>query len=185
MVDSKTRNPVVISRSSLNIKVNQANKASIFDIVLANLPESLRNNIFATSNKVVHQIEKVQNIPEKIKQKQPYFKYLVDSSDPNQGRFWYYQFDQDKNEYRAYEVSIFGQSNNRDAYRKFLVDSYLNQVSKDFTISFAGIEFSENANENLPKIKFILILTVFMELKIIPKVVSKFMAIIQKLKKIQ
>ncbi|NYN92072.1 ABC transporter permease [Mesomycoplasma hyopneumoniae] len=152
LVDSKSRNPVVISRSSLNIKVNQANKASIFDIVLANLPESLRNNIFAISNKVVHQIEKVQNIPEKIKQKQPYFKYLVDSSDPNQGRFWYYQFDQDKNEYRAYEVSIFGQSNNRDAYRKFLVDSYLNnQVSKDFTISFAGIEFSENANENLPK----------------------------------
>ncbi|AJR12170.1 Uncharacterized ABC transporter permease MG468 homolog [Mesomycoplasma dispar] len=149
-----TKNPVVLSRSSLNIKFNEKNNLSIFDIVLANLPESLRNNIFAISNKVVYQMEKAQNIPEKIKQKQPYFKYLADSSNPNQGRFWYYSYDESKNDYRAHEVSIFGESGNRDAYRKFLVESYLNpQVDKDFTVGFAGVAFSPISGPNLPKNK--------------------------------
>lgn len=146
------KTPVVLTRSSLNIKQNDTNAPSIFDIVLANLPESLKNNIFAISNKVVLQMEKAQNIPEKIRQKQPYFKYLVDDTNPNQGRFWYYSFDKTKNDYRAFEVSIFGQSQSRDAYRKFLVDSYLNnKVNKDFNVGFGGIAFSQLQNEKFPK----------------------------------
>ncbi|MBG0730706.1 ABC transporter permease [Mycoplasma sp. 'Moose RK'] len=146
------KTPVVLTRSGLNLKFNEQNSTTIFDIVLANLPESLRNNIFAISNKVVAQMEKAQNIPEKIKQKQSYFKYLVDSNDPNQGRFWYYKYDLEKNEYRASEVSIVGNDKNRDAYRKFLVESYLNpEISDDFTVSFSGVAFKPDSGENLPK----------------------------------
>ncbi|WP_341490187.1 ABC transporter permease [Mesomycoplasma ovipneumoniae] len=150
-ININSKNPVVLSRSGLNIKISETNNLSIFDIVLSNLPESLRNNIFSISNKVVHQMEQSQNIEEKIANKQPYFKYLADPGNVNLGRFWYFKFDPAKNDYLAHEVSIFGQVQNRDEYRKFLVESYLNpSVEKDFTVSFGGISLSPNA-ENVPQ----------------------------------
>ncbi|WP_337903951.1 ABC transporter permease [Mesomycoplasma ovipneumoniae] len=150
-ININSKNPVVLSRSGLNIKISETNNLSIFDIVLSNLPESLRNNIFSISNKVVHQMEQSQNIEEKIANKQPYFKYLADPGNVNLGRFWYFKFDPAKNDYLAHEVSIFGQVQNRDEYRKFLVESYLNpNVEKDFTVSFGGISLSPNA-ENVPQ----------------------------------
>lgn len=96
-------------------------------------------------------MEQSQNIEEKIANKQPYFKYLADPGNVNLGRFWYFKFDPVKNDYLAHEVSIFGQVQNRDEYRKFLVESYLNpNVEKDFTVSFGGISLSPNA-ENVPQ----------------------------------
>ncbi|WP_069097477.1 ABC transporter permease [Mesomycoplasma ovipneumoniae] len=151
-INTNSKNPVVLSRSGLNIKISESNNLSIFDIVLSNLPESLRNNIFSISNKVVLQMEQSQNIEERIANKQPYFKYLADPGNVNLGRFWYFKFDPVKNDYLAHEVSIFGQVKNRDEYRKFLVESYLNaNVEKDFTVSFAGISLSPNADKNAPQ----------------------------------
>ncbi|WP_434337147.1 ABC transporter permease [Mesomycoplasma conjunctivae] len=151
-------NPIVITRSSLNIKTVANTATTIFDIVLGQLPESLKNNIFSISDKVVSQLEASQNIQTvKINGQDfsfrgeapnylPYFKFIKDADAPQQGRFWYFSYDKQKQAYQASEVSLFG--NNRDAYRQFLVDSYASpQVNKDFTISFGGIQFDRNQDE--------------------------------------
>lgn len=153
----KPNQPILISYSSLNLKSGSANGTTIFDIVLGQLPESLKNNIFSISNKVIEQMEQSQNL--KVEKRngvdfvykgtppnyQPYFKFIKDQ-DSDHGRFWYFQYNKKINNYQASEVSIFG--GNRNAYRKFLVESYLNpSVNKDFLISFGGIDFDKSKDE--------------------------------------
>ncbi|WP_215742343.1 FtsX-like permease family protein [Mesomycoplasma hyorhinis] len=148
--------PQVLTRSSLNIKSSSQNNGTIFDIVVNNLPESLKNNILTISDKAFTSLEKTQDLKTEIRNGaeftykgkapnyEPYFKYIEDKDNPKASRFWYFVYNPQEQAYDSEEVTL--KSKSRDEYRKFLIEGY-KKIDRDFSISFGGILFNPQKDE--------------------------------------
>lgn len=148
--------PQVLTRASLNVKGKENDNGTIFDVVVNNLPESLKNNILKVSDAAFALLEKTQDLKTENRNGvdftykgeapnyEPYFKFVEDPDSPKTSRFWYFSYNKDKQAYDSQEVSL--KTKSRDAYRKFLVNGY-KKINRDFSVSFGGILFNPTKDE--------------------------------------
>ncbi|RMA79072.1 ABC-type antimicrobial peptide transport system permease subunit [Metamycoplasma subdolum] len=169
--------PVVLTKSSLDLLLDLSVELSPWDITYANLPETQKARVVEIFKQVSRKIENTQNII-RNEDGSPYSavkdikKYYEDKAKglpedlSNRTSFFAIYTDEHydvgnsfsiKNQFKFVEWDPINEayakpvkvttSSHRQEYRNFLIESYKKIDQPDFFVSFSGIYWNENTNE--------------------------------------
>ncbi|WP_369021588.1 FtsX-like permease family protein [Mycoplasmopsis synoviae] len=153
--------PHVLTQFSLNIRINGGVSVDPFNLIFNSLPDSQKNKIVVTRNIIGKELEKTQDnlvynsnneidISKTSKiNKVGFFGYIPDNLVIQNGKFWYFQYNDAKNEYERVQITTGAY---RNEYRQFLINGYKKlyedpKKTQDFLISFGGIYLDNRFDE--------------------------------------
>ncbi|MGL6125100.1 MAG: ABC transporter permease [Metamycoplasmataceae bacterium] len=163
----------IVTKSSFDLIVNSGGiETNVWNSLFNSMPDSQRANVVEISQLAAQWLEwsqdltnygkdneaKLNNNGEKI----PYFKYIVNSTNPEKSRFVYKRINENTGEYFHQEIVISGETADiRDKYREFLVEAYNKSLNydpdsleidepefvEDYFLTFGSVVFDEEKNE--------------------------------------
>lgn len=163
----------IVTKSSFDLVVNSGGiETNVWNSLFNSMPDSQRSSVVEVSQYASQWLEwsqeltnygednesKINSLGEKV----PYFKYLINSLNPEKSKFVYKNINDKTNEYFHQDIIISGDNTTiREKYRSFLVEAYNKSLNfnpelanpndpkfvKDYFLTFGSVVFNEEKNE--------------------------------------